>query len=347
MPESDATTLSPREQAAVAEYSKKAYLKPLQRQELKRNVEAAEYMLAHQGSLEGVGLAPDYDLAQRNLERDKQMLASGTPPELPVSERNFLFKLQNKLQTMITWDMPTHDQMQRDTAANVDFHMGHMATHKLNIPAWKNIRMTLDRDNDGVNFTNMEILRTNTPPKGDPRRYWRGFENVSWEAETSAELASQIDDESYLKFLEMKLKNWSVATICRELSWDKAHHEAAMTRFRDAAQAAEEAEKEEQWADDLMPVEPIPQHVPPPAADSPPLSKDLPEVRSREWLEDEMAARDLSLSDVERLVGVDRRVLGRYRNGTSAVPEELAQQLTRVFAALDAEMLALSTTKDQ
>jgi hypothetical protein len=220
---------------SVAELAKKTYLRPGQRREIQQSIDSAEHALRNQEQLRSLGVGIDADMVAKMLARDKETLARGTPSGYEGSTKNQMFRLMKHLERSITYDMPTQEDMERPTPANIDKHMAWEEGHKPEVLAWRTIRRVLDPDNDRANFTSIETLRTNTPPKGDPRRYWRNFDHIQWEEEIEEDLVENIDDREYLRFLEMRVLNWAKPNVLRELQWSEGQYAAALERFRRAS----------------------------------------------------------------------------------------------------------------
>jgi hypothetical protein len=217
----------------VIDLGKRSFLQPAYAQQVKERVKMAEETLAQRDFLSRMpGVDVDVDEINKGLERDRRTLEMGTPPAFDRPTKNRLFKLMQLIEQDAKHDMPTHDDMERPIAGNIDRHIAWSDVHKTPALLWKNIRRALDPGNDSPNFTNVEIWRSNTPPKGDPRKYFRGFDQIQWAAEIEEEVAASISDADYLCFLELRVMQWAPANIQRELGWDKAQYEAALERFR-------------------------------------------------------------------------------------------------------------------
>jgi hypothetical protein len=233
------------EPLSVAALAKKNYLVPSQRRQIEESINHLEFMLKDQETREVA--MPNTDRIYANMQRDRQMLAEGTPPDYTPREKNQLNALRKKLEQDIQYGMPTADMMERPTPNNVDLHVWHEKANIERIKAWKNTCRSLDPLNDEPNFTSIARLRPSTPPKGNPRKYWQGFDAISWEERVEETMGTTIDDETYQTFIELKLLGWtSRTTICKELGLTVPMYEAAMERLRTskAAQLVREPEPE-------------------------------------------------------------------------------------------------------
>lgn len=226
---------------STAELAKRTYLKPAQMREVKSRIQAGEDALRAHAQLSNVyGIDVNVEETQRFLEMDKKTLELGSPPELPGHVKNKLFKEMKRLEGEMKHDMPTHDDQERPLPVNIDRHMAWEKAHKKHGLAWKSIRRILAGGADeGPNFTNVESFRSNTPPKGDPRKFWRGFDDVKWEEEVTEEFVSSISDSEYLTFLELMTLKWTRLTICKKLNWTKEQYSAACERFRRSGHATD------------------------------------------------------------------------------------------------------------
>lgn len=311
----------------IAELATRAYLKPAQRQQLEHGVQMAEETIRAQGQILN-GRDVNVDAVQRNMAKDRQMLDAGTPPDYPGGIKNRLFHNMRALEKKLKYDMPTLDEMERPIPANVDKHMAWERVHKSDILAWKAIRRILSPLNAEVNFTNIETLRSNTPSKGDPRRYWEKFGNIQWEEDLEEELLYQLSDEDYLKFLEMRVLNWSEASIRRGLSWDKKQYAAAVERFRRSSQVTDADAQAQFDLDDSEPPEEGDEPEPseeeeedepePSEGDDADEGEEVPEITAgseSKWPLEEMQRRGLSFAVMTRRSGLNRLRLGVLLSG--------------------------------
>ena len=223
--------------------SKQTYLAPQKREGIKQSIQSLEWALRGVSMYGGMdmprdivfpGIAPpEPEILRDSLEKDQALLQSSTPPELSGVEKNHLYRRLKDLDAVITHDMPTYDMMEIPTMSNVEHHMAWEKLHKKHILERRNILRILDSENDSPFFTSVEQLRTSTPPKGDPRRFFQNFDYMQFQEAKDEELAV-VDDESYGRFLELKCAGWAEMTICKQLNWPKETYNAAMTRWRKA-----------------------------------------------------------------------------------------------------------------
>ena len=227
----------------VEALSRKTFLRPHQREELQREIQTLEWALKGHSMHDGRPMphfATDADPAdpevlQESLERNQSMLQRHDPLAVNVDPmvKNRLYRLMRDLEGKIQADMPSYEMMERPTPVNVDWHMAWEKTHKKNVLAWKAIRRILEPNNTEPNFTNVELLRRSEHPKGDPRKYWQHFEEISFSERVEEEI-NQLSDEQYLEFLKLKALEWSAVTICKQLGWHRETYELAMARLRGA-----------------------------------------------------------------------------------------------------------------
>ena len=227
----------------VETLSRKTFLRPHQREELQREIEMLEWALKGHSMHDGRPMphfATDADPAdpeqlQESLTRNQGMLKRHDPLAVDVNPmvKNRLYRLMRDLEGKIQADMPSHEMMERPTPVNVDWHMAWEKTHKKNVLAWKAIRRLLEPNNTEPNFTNIELLRRAEQPKGDPRKYWQHFEEISFSERVEEEI-NQLSDEQYLEFLKLKALEWSAVSICKQLGWQRDTYELAFARLRGA-----------------------------------------------------------------------------------------------------------------
>ena len=333
----------------IAELAKRSLLRPLQRQRIAQSIKTSRDLLDQQHMLQNVyGVGIDVPQVQRNLEADERTLELGTAPDYSMSVKNRLNKMRVALEQSMTHDMLTEDQMERPTAANVDSTIAWQDAHKQHVLAWKTICRILDPNNDNPNFTNIERLRTNTPPKGDPRRYWQGFDAVSWGEDVTEELLGAIDDSDYTRFLEMKVLEWTKFSICRELAWSDAEYKAAVERFRRSGHPtdadAERLLQEEGLAHLQVPMETEPGHDP------------MPPKRKRKLLDSEVwpipqvRQREMTIAQFSKLSGIATvrmsTVCGANPRGGGWREDETAKIL-KAFEAYDMARAGADATAAQ
>ncbi len=220
----------PDKDISVATLAKKSYLVPSQRRQIQESVDHLNFMMKDPETREVA--MPNTDRLASNLNKDLRMLEEGTPPNYDALTKNKLNTLRRKLETDIQHGMPTADMMERPTPNNIDLHIWWERENVERIAAWKAVCRSLDPNNDEPNFTNIARLRPSTPPIGNPRKYWQGFDAITWEKDIEEHLDITIDDDTYRTFLELKLLEWAPANIKRELGLTDAMYEAAMERLR-------------------------------------------------------------------------------------------------------------------
>lgn len=223
--------------------SKQTYLAPQKREHIQQNIRALEWALRGRSMHMGMDMPhdipipgfapPEPEILRESLEKEQALLEASTPPELSAFEKNKLYRRVKELDELITHDMPTYDMMEVPTMNNVEHHMAWERLHKQHILERRAILRILDPDNESTFFTSVEQLRTTTAPKGNPRQFFQKFDYLQFQ-EVAEEQLQVIDDESYIRFLQLKNLHWADMTICKELGWSKEVFNAAMTRWRQA-----------------------------------------------------------------------------------------------------------------
>lgn len=214
------------------EMAAKTFLRPRQVNDLKNSIEQMEGLIKESQNLSAIyGLGANREMAEKCLQSDQKMLDNGTPQDYAGGVKNALFKRLDVLEEEIKHEMPTFEMMERPLPTNVDWHIAWERRNKEKILAWKAIRRVLDPMNDNPNFTNVEILRSHTPPKGDPRKYWQGFDTTRWKDDITEDMLETIDDEQYLRFLELRAVNWSKKSIMKQLTITEKQFELCHERF--------------------------------------------------------------------------------------------------------------------
>lgn len=228
---------------APEQLSRQVYLAPQKRQQIKENIQSLEWALRGRSMFGGMDMPqdiafpdhnpPEPEILRESMEKEQQLLEASTPPTVSPLEKNKLYRRLKDLDELITHDMPSYDMMETPTMSNVEHHMAWEKLHKKNILERRSILRILDADNDSPFFVSIEQLRTATPPKGNPRRFFQNFDYIQFQEAREEEL-SIVDDTSYTKFLELKLRNWTEMSICKEMGWARELYNAAMSRWRKA-----------------------------------------------------------------------------------------------------------------
>lgn len=225
----------PEQSLTVAELAKQNYLRPEQRQDLERSASEIGNILSDP-HLRAVA---DEEALQTQLNRERELLESGTPPEYDTATKNKLFRLGQKLESDIQSTMLTPSEMERPTPGNIDkymrWHYGSFNGDQ-KMAALRTIKQILDPCNNEPNFLSIaglregidESHRVNLPVYRD------NYDKIQWEEVVEDNLIRDMDPQEYQTFLELKLLDWSKAGICKELNWSTRQYEAALLKLRDA-----------------------------------------------------------------------------------------------------------------
>lgn len=233
-----AETLTDRD-LSIEEYGKRAFLRPQQRQELELSVASIQKRLADPVVLELTG--GDAGALEKQLHREQQILARGTPPPLTESQTKKMVNKLKKCEDLITNGMPTYSMMERGRPSDVDHHVAHenarwqdedgSYTTKRAILARQNYLLTLAPHSIEPNLLSMTVLRTDTV-RGDPAKFRTNWDHIRWRQTMEEEIAAVIGDDEYLLFGGLKALGWSEATIRRKLDWPQSTYDLAMERWR-------------------------------------------------------------------------------------------------------------------
>src|SRR6266851_1456342 len=235
------TTLTEHD-LSVGELAKKAYFNVDQRKELELSIDTTQTMLneTRAGRVQG-----EVEAMEKHLLRERQMLATGTPPQLDTQTKNKVFRKVQELETKFTHALPTYEQMQIPSPNHIDWHVAWERQHQQDVLAWKTGLLMLDPDNSEPNFRNIARLRGNKIAGTDPRKYWQGFEAIKFaqtEQQILEDMIATMDDAAYMSFLQLKSANWSKKNILRKLDWSEPMYEAAESRYEQAIRKLSEDE---------------------------------------------------------------------------------------------------------
>lgn len=231
--------MSETSQLTVQALAKKTLFTPDQRKKVEGSIQQLEFMLKDPVTKEASHVAPDVEMIEACLVRDQAMLQTGIPEEFSTSEKNRLNHLRQELERRMQHDMPTFDEMERPLPVNIDKHMAWEKLHKKEILAWKTVCRTLDPLNDNSNFTSIARLRSHTPAKGDPRKYWQGFDAVNWDLSIEDELADNLDDDMYKGFLEKRILGWSRTNIQKAMQMSDQFYAACLEKLKRSYSSAQ------------------------------------------------------------------------------------------------------------
>ena len=229
---------------SIENFGKKSFLRPQQRSELEFSIRNTEERLTRPDIMEMAGGDPA--TLEKQLVREKHMLEEGTPPDYDGSSLNKIAQKVKKCDSILTNGMPTHTMMERGRPSDVmhfDAHMnarhsdvqdGSFTTKRADL-ARKNYLIALEAKSPtalDINFLSHGILRTDTV-RGNPEIFRKNYDLTAWREAVEAELASQIDEDTYLLFCGLKSLEWSDVNIRRKLDWSIQTLDIYMTRWRE------------------------------------------------------------------------------------------------------------------
>lgn len=222
--------------------AKRTYLKPAQRDSLRRSIRQQESMLhlAQSPDLSAAlpgGTAVDVDVLRQNLSRDQEALDRGTPPELSQTQQRKLFAALRQLKEEFTHGMPSVEQMERPTAQNIDAYMHWSAEHKNRVLAYKTIVRMLQPDNDEPNLTNIERYRPTQPSYVSFEDYWKNFPD--FEQDIQDEMAT-VDATTVHEVALYYTAGWAEANILRKLAITKDQYRLALQQIKRRAENLED-----------------------------------------------------------------------------------------------------------
>lgn len=245
---------------SIEVYGTKAFLRPVQRQELERSIAGIEERLAEPILLEITG--GDRDALEKQLVKERGMLERGMPPQLNITEQRRIYKKMQKCEDIIVNGLPTFTMMERGRPQDVDHHVAHenaphrdedgKYTTKRVIQAWKNYRLTLDPHSIEPNYLSIASLRTDTV-RGNPALFRKNYDHIRFRELIEENLANQLDEETYFTFCGLKALDWSEATILRKLDWTQKMYDVAMERMRNdmLSKALQEQHEDERISEDV------------------------------------------------------------------------------------------------
>ncbi len=278
-------TLTAKE-LSVDTLASKSYLTVDQRKSLEESIASAEAML-RDPETRAAGVAPDVEMLEHQLARERQMLTVGTPPKLDTLSKNRVFQRVQALEEDFAASLPTYEQMQRARPDDIDWHTAWERFNQEKVRAWQQGLLMLDPDNTEPNFRSIARLRGNTAQRTDPRKYWQGFDAIAFGKHIEEELIETLDDLAYARFLELKMRQWSKLTICKELEWSAALYDAAEERLRRVLAHQEELPEVGDLPDAFVETPPSP---------APPVSRRVSKLALPSTNPNILAIRDLGIS---------------------------------------------------
>ena len=229
---------------SIENFGKKSFLRPQQRSELEFSIRSTEERLTRPDILEMAGGDPA--TLEKQLVREKRMLEEGTPPDYDGPSLNKIAQKVKKCEGILTNGMPTHTMMERGRPSDImhfdahmnarhsDVHDGSFTTKRADL-ARKNYLIALEAKSPtalDVNFLSHGILRTDTV-RGNPEIFRKNYDLTAWREAVEEELASQIDEETYLLFTGLKALEWSDVNIRRKFDWSIHTFDIYMARWRE------------------------------------------------------------------------------------------------------------------
>ena len=228
---------------SIENFGTKSFLRPQQRSELEFSIRNTEERLLRPDILEMAGGDPA--TLAKQLAREKRMLEEGTPPDYDGPSLNKIAQKVKKCEDVLTNGMPTHTMMERGRPSDImhfdahmnarhsDVHDGSFTTKRADL-ARKNYLIALEAKSPtalDVNFLSHGILRTDTV-RGNPEIFRKNYDMTAWREAVEEELASQIDEETYLLFTGLKALEWSDVNIRRKFDWSIRTFDIYMARWR-------------------------------------------------------------------------------------------------------------------
>ena len=229
---------------SIENFGKKSFLRPQQRSELEFSIRSTEERLTRPDILEMAGGDPA--TLEKQLVREKRMLEEGTPPDYDGPSLNKIAQKVKKCEGILTNGMPTHTMMERGRPGDImhfdahmnarhsDVHDGSFTTKRADL-ARKNYLIALETKSPtslDVNFLSHGILRTDTV-RGNPEIFRKNYDLTAWREAVEEELASRIDEETYLLFTGLKALEWSDVNIRRKFDWSVSTFDIYMARWRE------------------------------------------------------------------------------------------------------------------
>lgn len=304
------------ETPSIQSLARMVLFSPMQRQKIETSIAHNEYLLNSPEMRGAIHVAPDTELLTFNIERDRAMLQSGTAPEYDPATKNKLFALGNAIVDRLKSDEDflTHDEMERPLQHNVTRLRRWEQRNKQHFLALKTIRRILDGANDDPDFTSIVQFRKDTPPLGNPRKYWTGFDNVEWTKNVEEQLAEEIPEDLYARFLELKVLDWAKLTIMKELEMSPVVFDACQARFARMRQGLRERGAANLAQDDFVPAPTKPQDrsKTPAAVAARAVGMPLIPVREdkpRHWPMSELTSIGVTVDDLVSLVEIPQGML--------------------------------------
>ena len=179
---------------------------------------------------DGRSLVPDAAILRESIRRDELTIAKGMPPDYTGWQKNQLLAKIKGWSEDIRVNMPSHDQMERPTWANIQMHMQHEEHNLAKIMAWRNGMRILDPQMEDISA---EMLRPVQASFVNYQQYLAGMDHIEWtEAQQLEQEVADLDESQYLEFL--KLRAMGVQTpklIQRKTGLSQSQYEACVRRL--------------------------------------------------------------------------------------------------------------------
>lgn len=132
-----------------------------QREEMSAEIEQMESMMPQ------LKTPTDRGEVSKRLKRLKQSLETQSPQDLSGGAKDRLYQESKEIETALAQGMLTHEEMRKNPAGAVGYHMRWERMNKKKILRWKNIQQMLEPSSDDPDLSNFERLR----PQGEANRF--------------------------------------------------------------------------------------------------------------------------------------------------------------------------------
>ena len=185
---------------------------------------------------------PEPALIEHNLRADRQMLHLGSAPAFSGHRKNLLYTMYKQAVKDYQEGLLSHGQMWDANVANIHHHIRHEDANRARGKFIANMRKIFEPEEDDFS---LDELRPHDPIRINSAAFRKHFENIQWtDKDELQRQVSELDNETYVQFLELRARTQDSGVIMTKLVIDRATYDACEARLATSHTALGEAEQE-------------------------------------------------------------------------------------------------------
>ena len=175
----------------------------------------------------------DPAILRESIARDRETLRRGLPPDYSGYQKNQIWEMVQAAQKKIQEGMPTQEQMEMPTYANVQHFIQHEEYTSTAQQVYMNGLRILDQASESIA---VEGLRPSKASALNIKAWELGHSKITWTPEEQlADELSRLDDSVYLAVLQLQLGGIKTPKLLQaKLGISQATYEACMVRLAES-----------------------------------------------------------------------------------------------------------------